>query len=164
MIDPSHPHAKLPDKATLERLYVRDNLSFKEIGDRYGVTAKVVYNNMKRRADKAGTAWPLKTQRPDWRARAAKKHSEVRWDAVTTVMLRAEIRECREVHGVTNHRIAELAGLHPSQVDQIAAPKGRPRVSRTTAERLMRGIVEVERRSRQRNAALALAAQRRGRA
>lgn len=148
MIDPSHPHAKLPDKATLERLYVRENLSFKEIGDRYGVTKKVVYNNMKRRADKAGTAWPLKQQRPDWRARAAKKHSEGRWDSVTTIMLRAEIRECRETYGVTSDRIAELAGLHPSIIDTIAAPNGRKRVSRTTAEKVMRGVTQVEKRAR----------------
>lgn len=144
MIDPSHPHAKLPDKATLERLYVQKGLSMQQIAQKYGVQKKTVYNTMKRRAERAGTPWPLKMGRPGWRQRAGRKHGEVHWDSVPTLMLRAEIRECRETYKVTHKVIAKHAGLPKGTIDQVAAPKGVARVSRKTATKIMKGVVAVE--------------------
>lgn len=136
----SLPHAKLPDKATLEKIYVVEGLSFAEIAARYDVKPKTVYNTMKLRAQKAGTTWPLKQgRRPDWRHRAASK----RWDSVTAVMVRAEIREFCTKTGTTRRELAAMAGLTKGTVEQISCGS-LTRISRQTAEKVMAAIEAAE--------------------
>lgn len=139
-----HPnHGALPGKAELERLYVQERLSFAQIAARYGVQKKTVYNTMKRRAERAGTPWPLKATQPGWRRRAAQKHSEVRWDGVTAMMVRAEIAHCRETLGVPLKRIIELSGVSQDTVWQISCGV-RKRISRATAHKIMGAIEQLE--------------------
>ncbi len=140
------PHAKLPDKARLERLYVEEGLSFREIGERYGVPAKTVYNCMVRRSRKAGTPWPLKQGQPGWGRRMGRK----RWDSVTAVMVRAEILLCVERYGVTQLDIDRLAGLNHNACQRITCrgPSASKRISRMTAQKIMGAIEAIEKGAR----------------
>jgi transposase len=139
----SYPHAKLPDWHTLRRLYVQQDLSLTQIGQRYGVPAKTVYNNMSRRAKKHGYPWPLKQPVEGWQRRQTAKIAQARWDSVSTVLLRAELRECSERFGVTFVELAARAGMSRQQIHAITGGFV-PRVSRRTCERLMGAVLAVE--------------------
>lgn len=138
-----YPHAKLPDWHTLRRLYVNQDLSLAEIGARYGVPAKTVYNNMSRRARKHGYPWPLKQGTPGWQQRQTAKYARDRWDSVSAELLRAELRECSERFGVTFVQIAERAGMSRQQVHCITGGFT-VRVSRRNCQRLMAAVESFE--------------------
>lgn len=141
-----YPHAKLPGKAALEKLYVKDGLSYRQIGEKFGCPPKTVYNTMKRRADAAGTTWPLKQGVYGWEKRKAAKHSEVRWDGVTAEMVKYELHHARATLGVTLLEITKLAGVSKDTVWQISSGH-RKRISRATAHKIMGAIEKLELRA-----------------
>lgn len=142
----------LPDKQTLEREYLA-GASFLQLGEKYGVTKKVVYNTMVRRARRAGTPWPLKQRDPRWREKAAKKHSIERHDSVTAVMVRLEILDIQTKTGVTKAAIAKAAGVSPSAITDIVTGR-RARIKRTTAAAIMAEIERLEKAHNRRAQAL----------
>lgn len=139
-------HAILPPKAELERLYVVQGLSYAEIGEKYGVPPKTVYNCMVRRARKAGSPWPLKKGRPGWGTRMGRK----RWDSITAQMVRAEVLYCVERYPVSQVRINELAGLPRGAVHRItcSGPSASKRISRQTAAKIMEAVEAIEKGAR----------------
>lgn len=154
------PHQKLPDKAELERLYLRENLSFDQLAERFGVRRKTVYNTMKTRREKAGEPWPLKSRRADWRARAGRKTSQTR-DTVVSTMIRLEILHARDDLGLTGCEIARRAGVSQTAIWDTVSGR-RARLQRATAQAIMAVIEAEETAQRRREAALnALNARRR---
>lgn len=147
-----HPHQKLPDKDDLEREYMA-GASYAQLGEKYGVDKKVVYNCMVRRARAAGTTWPLKQRQPGWRQRAAKKHSVERHDSVTAVMVRLEVIEHLAKYRRTQRSLAQGAGISPSAITDIVRGR-RPRIQRATATAIMAEIERHEKAERIRNAAI----------
>lgn len=133
---------KLPDKDTLEREYLA-GASFTQLGEKYGVSKKTVYNTMIRRARAAGTPWPLKQRDPRWREKAAAKHRADFHDGVTAVMVRLEILDVQTLTGVSRRQIALGAGVHPSVVSAITTG-ARKSIKRSTAEAIMAEIERLE--------------------
>lgn len=142
---PRHPNwGKLPDKDTLERMYVQQGLSYKQIGEKYGVPKKTVYNTMVRRAKRAGTPWPLKMSRPDWKVKAAKKHSREFWDGVNPMMVRAEIVHASETYKISIAELGELAGVCRSTMYAVAGGR-KASMSRESAHKVIAAIEKLER-------------------
>lgn len=140
-----HPHQKLPEKAALEREYLA-GASFSELGEKYGVPKKTVYNCMVRRARNAGTPWPLKQGRPGWEKKKSEAHRRRR-DTITAMMIRLEIQDLhRAPWAITHAELAERAGVSASTIHQISSGH-RKRVRRATAQAIMAVIERLEKQA-----------------
>lgn len=147
MAAPHHmPHAKLPDQATLLSLYLKDDLSFAEIGERYGVAPKTVWSTMRRRQIRAAGQWPLKSRRPNNYVRVGMKQRK-RLDSITAEMVKHEINHAVATLPTQKKIIAELSGVSAFSVGRIANGHYE-RITRTTAERIMRAIEKLERQKK----------------
>ena len=135
---------RLPPPRQLVRLYVADGMSTRQIADRYGIKQhKYVLATLRRDAATLGMPWPLKQNRPGWRARRAGKVSEVRHGAVKTMLLRMEIAEACQTYQIGVTELAERAGMSRSTLSKVTSGRATT-TSRATAARIMEVIGELE--------------------
>lgn len=134
---------RLPGKADLEREFLA-GATYAQLARKYGVQhPQTVLTTMKRRARREGTRWPLKRDSHLFRQRLSSVCSETRWDGITAVMVRAEILEAVKTLGVTRREIARRSGVGERTVYEVSTGV-RQRISRATAQRIMRAIEALE--------------------
>lgn len=128
------PRAALPGPRLLVDLYVRQDLTYRQIADRYGCTPRTVQSHLEKAATALGLSWPLKSPA---KARAGRTGS------VPTLLLRAEIVHCIQTYRVTQVQLAEACGMPVNHLHQITSGHRR-RVQLSTARKIQRGIEAVE--------------------
>ena len=133
---------KLPTPRRLRQEYLAGG-TLTTLATRYGVTRKGVYDALQRDAKRDGVSWPLKQGRPGWERRKATAVRTNGQDAVTSVMICAEIHEVRETYRVTVLELADLAGINPSTLWKVIRGD-RKFVARRTARKIQTAIEKIE--------------------
>jgi hypothetical protein len=139
-----HPNwGSLPGKVALENEFLR-GATYAQLGRKYGVRPQTVLGTMKRRAKRAGTPWPLKQGTHLHQQRLGRVCGETRWDSITASMIRLELDNAiKTMPDVTLRRIAARAKVGERTVYETHSG-ARPRISRKTAQKIMRVIEALE--------------------
>jgi len=130
---------KTPEYAVIRELYMYQNMSYRDIGERFNVDVASVYRRAKNEAIKRDHEWPMVPVRAHTQGRAGR----ARCDSVDARMVKAELEEAAESLSMQYKDIAVKAGLHPQLVYNLTAGI-RTRIARSTAEKIMTAIQELE--------------------
>lgn len=120
----------MPPYAKVRAEYSR-GASWAQLGKRYGVDPRSLYNFTRRDAQNAGHTWPIRSS--DVRSRSA---TLAAYDRCNAALLRLELVDFKAWSGVEYKDVAREAGLSPTTIHKITAGI-KLTVTRSTVDRVM---------------------------
>lgn len=128
-------HKAALDMDQVYRMYKIEDLSYREIADKFSVTPSTIGKRLKAYALERGMQWPLKTA---FEARAGGNQ-----DSVSATLIVGEIQDCIREYRISQSDLAQACGLTANHLHQITGGF-KPRILRATAEKILWGIQRVE--------------------